>query len=200
MNQRAQALPVRPTAVRDSEGVEVGLDVGDLDIWLSVWSSWVSEQPAERELILLPLVGEEPLATRFLESLGLEQVELDPKALEIWTNKSVSKGALDLIEIARQMGDFLSARQGIESIRDDPDAFNYIKRIIAMAKQWDRPADERPSPTAVRRANKAAGRLRLALEEVLEEPLRSEVLALVGSRTAARRARKLKAAEVADPD
>ncbi|MDO8732945.1 MAG: hypothetical protein Q7L55_10320 [Actinomycetota bacterium] len=199
MNQRAQALPARPSQQK-SEQLDVQLDVGDLDVWLNVWSTWAYEQSAERDIVLLPLVGEEPLAQRFLAALGLAHVEFDPQALGMWSNRSVSTRALDLIEITRKLGDLLSARQGLDSIRSDAESYDYIKRIIALAKQWDRPVDERPSPKAVREANKAAGRLRLALEETLEEPLRSEVLALVGTRAASRRARKIKAAEVAATD
>lgn len=197
MNQRAQALPGRDAATEfNAEGqIEVGLDVGDLDVWLSTWSAWVHEQSDQRDLLLLPLVGERPLARRFLDALNLADVELESQALEQWSNRSVSARAIELIDVAKEMGDFLSSRQGLDSIRDDPEAFGYLKRIIMLAKQWDRPADEKPSAAAVRSANKAAGKLRLALEANVAEPLLGEVLALVGTRAQSKRARKAKLTE-----
>lgn len=204
LNQRAQGLPgghIDPDADggldADSPFLRVGLDVGDPDEWLATWSEWADADDS-RDLTVIPLVAGEPLPQRFLDAIDRPDVELPAAAAQTWSNRSVDDHALELIARMHDLAELLRVRQELASIREDNDAFTLIKQVISLAKKWDRPPGVKPSPQSLRSAAKIANGIRDRLAIRLQEPLLTEVAAIIGTRESSKRERKLKTRAVTE--
>lgn len=191
LNQKAQGLPSGPADA--DAGTAVGFDIGDPDAWLATWADWVAAAPKSRNLTVLPLLGDPSLPERFLAAIGRPDIPLAASATGVWANRSIDDRALDLIATTKDLAELLRERQGLGSIREDDDVFVHVKRIISLAKAWERPAGAPRSARSVAQAEAEADIIRERIQATLPEPLRSEVLALVGAphvhRSTARAAR-----------
>jgi hypothetical protein len=201
LNQQAQGLP--GGADDPDAPVAVGMDVGDPDSWLATWARWVAAGPKSRTLTVLPLLGDRSLPERFLAAIGRPDVPLAKAATRLWSNRSIDDRALDLIATTQDLAELLRKRNDLASIREDDDVFLHVKRIISLAKAWERPAGAPRSARSVAQAEAEADVIRERIQATLPDPLREEVLGIVGAphvhRSTARAGRAKRPAKPAAP-